>query len=198
MRDTKMLKALRGVMCLLLAGAVLAVCDAAPTRPEALEATEASASAGGAAHAVAVSGSAVHFFTTAITHSQEPTETGMIQRSTDIVQLSGDLNGYLLYHVTSTFDFVAGSLVNTGTQFFSGTIAGSDPVVLHDDSFRFVVDLSTGETLGEIHFGRSNDAPHKGSWYECDLVVVGTGMMTPEGDGMVDYSGECTRRGQPQ
>jgi hypothetical protein len=198
MRNTKTLKALQGTMYLLLAGAVLAVCDAAPTLPEALDAAEASASADAASHAVPVSGSAVHFFTTAIIHSQEPTQTGMIQQSTDIVQLTGDLNGYLVYHVTSTFDFGAGSLVNTGTQFFSGTIAGSDPVVLHDDSFRFEVDLSTGETRGEIHLGRSNDAPHKGSWYECDLVVVGTGMLTPEGDGMVDYSGECTRRGQAQ
>jgi hypothetical protein len=30
--------------------------------------------------------------------------------------------------VTSTFDFANDSLVNTGDQVFSGTVAGSDPV----------------------------------------------------------------------
>jgi hypothetical protein len=44
---------------------------------------------------------------------------------------------------------------------------------------------------------RSSDivAPHPGHWYECHLEVVGTGV-TPAGDGMVDYSGECSRRGR--
>jgi hypothetical protein len=201
MGSMKTIKTWQGATTLLLAGPVLAVCNAAPTVPErfdaaeAAEAAEASAASAGAAWTIPVSGSAVHFFSTAIVHSQEPTETGMIQRSTDVVQLMGDLSGFLVFHATSTFDFTNGSLVNTGTQFFSGTIAGSEPVVLHDDRFRFVVDLSTGETRGEVHLGRSNDAPHKGGWYECDLIVVGSGMTTPEGDGMVDYSGECTRRG---
>jgi len=104
------------------------------------------------------------------------------------------LNGSVLFNPTATFDFVNGTLVNTGTQFFSGTIAGSEPVTLHDDSFRFEIDLNTLETFGTVHFSRSADAPHKGSWFECDLVVVGTGM-TPEGDITSDYTGECVRRG---
>jgi hypothetical protein len=190
----------QGAAVLVLSGAALAACDPAPTIPEgegsAASATVAASLAGPTT--VAVSGSAVHFFTTAVVHSQEPTEAGMIQRSTDMVRLTGDLDGYLVFHATSRFDFAGGTLVNTGTQLFSGTIAGSDPVVLHDDRFRFEVDLATGETLGSVHLGRSNDAPHKGAWYECDLVVVGTGMTTPEGDGMVEYTGECVRRGGPR
>jgi hypothetical protein len=183
---------------ILLAGS-LAACDALPMVPQRLAAAgagPASASAGGAPKAFHVSGSAVHFFTTAIIHSQHTTDAGMVQRSTDIVHLTGDLNGYLLFHVTSAFDLGNGSMVNTGTQFFSGTVAGSSPVVLHDDSFRFVVDLSTGQTWGEVHLGRSNDAPEKGAWFVCDLVITGTGMTTPAGDAMVDYAGECVRRGQ--
>ena len=118
----------------------------------------------------------------------------MIQRSSDIIQLSGDIEGYVLYHPTSVFDFANGTLVNTGTQVFSGTIAGSAPVLLHDDTFRFESDLATGATTGEVHFRRSKDAPHPGSWFDCDLDIVGTGL-TPEGDAMVDYSGTCVPRG---
>jgi hypothetical protein len=145
---------------------------------------------------VAVSGEGVHFFTTAIAHSQEPTESGMIQRSSDIVTLSGDLEGHILYHATSTFDFAAGTLVNTGSQMFSGTILGSDPVILHDDRFVFEVDLATGATIGEVYLGRSKDAPHPGWWWECDLDVVGTGL-TEDGDATVVYTGECRRMGRP-
>jgi hypothetical protein len=139
-----------------------------------------------------VTGEGVHWFTTAIVHSQEETQTGMIQRSSDVVQLSGDLVGFLLYHPTSTFDFANGTLTNTGTQLFSGTVLGSEPVLLHDDRFRFEVDLETGATTGEVHLGRSRDAAHEGHWYECSLNVVGTGM-TPAGDATFTYDGECTR-----
>lgn len=150
--------------------------------------------ASGTEQSIAVSGSGVDLLSTAIVHSQEPTPTGMTQKATESVRLSGDLSGYVLYHVTSEFDFVNNTLVNTGTQFFSGTIAGSEPVVLHDDQFRFVVDLSTGEETGEVYFRRSSDAPHRSSWYECDLIVVGTGTDS-NGDPTFDYSGDCIRRG---
>ncbi len=141
-----------------------------------------------------VSGSAVHYFTTGIVHAEEPTADGLVKRSTEIIELTGDLNGYILYHPTSVIDDAAGTLVNTGTQVFSGTVAGSGPVILHDDSFRFEVDLATGETMGEVHLRRSADAPHPEYWYDCDLVVVGTGV-TPEGDGLAEYSGTCARYG---
>jgi len=146
---------------------------------------------------IPVEGTGVHHFTSAIVvHSQEETSTGMIQRSTDIVSLSGDLEGFILYHPTSVFDFANGTLVNTGTQVFSGTVKGSDPVILHDDRFRFEVDLDTGATTGQVHLSRAKDAPHPGSWYDCDLEVTGTGM-TADGDATFDYTGTCTSRGRP-
>lgn len=139
-----------------------------------------------------VAGAGVHHFSTAIVHAQEPTANGMIQRSTDIVTLSGDLRGHMLYHPTSTFDHVAGTLVNTGVQFFSGSVLGSPPVILHDDRFRFEVDLGTGATTGLVLLGRSHDAPHADHWYECRLDVMGTGL-TPAGDATFTYEGECAR-----
>lgn len=136
-----------------------------------------------------VSGSAVHFFTTAMVHSQTPTATGMIQRSTDIIELSGDMKGRVLYHPTSVFDFVNGRLVNTGNQVFSGTVLGSAPVLLHDDDFRFEVDLNSGGLeSGEVHLSDRIAGPK----IRCDLVAVGTGATTPEGNSIVDYSGTCT------
>lgn len=136
-----------------------------------------------------VSGTAVHFFSTAIVHSQTPTATGMIQRSTDMIELSGDLKGRVLYHPTSVFDFVNGRLVNTGHQVFSGTVLGSAPVLLHDDEFRFEVDLKTGGLeSGEVHLSDRIAGPK----IRCDLVAVGTGATTPDGNSIVDYSGTCT------
>jgi hypothetical protein len=138
-----------------------------------------------------VSGTAVHFFATALIHSQTPTAAGMIQRSTDIIELSGDLKGRVLYHPTSVFDFVGGTLVNTGNQVFSGTVLGSAPVLLHDDEFRFVVDLKSGGVeSGEVHLSDRIAGPR----IRCDLVVVGAGTKTPEGNALVDYSGPCTFR----
>lgn len=144
---------------------------------------------------IPVQGSAIHYFSTAVEHSVEPTETGQIVRSTDVIRLSGDIEGFALYHPTTVIDGRAGTLVNTGTQIFSGTIGGSDPVILHDNRFRFEVDLQTGATRGQVFLGRSEDAPHRGFWIECELTVVGTGM-TPEGDGLADYSGTCREMGR--
>jgi hypothetical protein len=139
----------------------------------------------------AVSGRAVHYFTTAMVHSQTPTAAGMIQRSTDIIELSGDLKGRVLYHPISVFDFVKGTLVNTGHQVFSGTVLGSAPVLLHDDEFRFEVGLNTGGLeYGEVHLSDRIAGPK----IRCDLVVVGAGEKTSEGDAIVDYSGTCTFR----
>jgi hypothetical protein len=152
-----------------------------------------SAVAGTGAQRIAVEGSGVHYFGSAVVHSEEPTPTGMIRRSSEFVKLEGDLSGLVLYHVTSEFDFAKGTLVNRGGNSFSGVVAGSEPLVLYGESL-FQVDLGSGATAGEVHLGRSKDAPRNGGWYECDLVVVGTGP-NPEGDAMFDYSGACTRRG---
>jgi hypothetical protein len=186
---------LAALLLVVLAG-TSACSDDAPSPVSAVEASTAhaaSALAGG--RSFAVSGGATHFFTTAVIHSNEPDGNGMIQRSTDVIRLTGDLDGFILYHPTSVFDFDAGTLVNTGSQIFSGTVQGSEPLLLHDDTYRFEVDLSSGATAGEVHLGRSLDAPHRGLWFECDLEVVGTGF-TPEGDGLAEYTGTCTEYGR--
>lgn len=139
----------------------------------------------------AVSGKAVHYFTTAIIHSETPTPTGKVQRSTDIVELSGDLTGRVLYHPITVIDTVKGTLVNTGSQVFSGTVLGSEPVLLHDDRFRFEVDLKPGgKESGVVHLSNRLAGP----MVRCDLVVVGAGARTAEGNAIVDYRGTCTFR----
>ena len=153
-------------------------CGFQPSAPHALVPTPATV------HPVA--GSGVHYFTTALVHSSQPTATGMIQRSTETVDLSGDVSGRLLYQPISVFDFTAGTLVNTGHQVFSGMVLGVGPVMLHDDSFRFDVDLNTGATTGEVHL----EATIAGRKARCDLQVVGTGM-TSEGNATFNYSGAC-------
>jgi hypothetical protein len=183
-----------GPILVLLASQVLTGCERTPASAEGADATRLAASQGIETRAIPVSGTAIHYFSTAIVHSQHTQEPIMVQRSTDVIRLDGDLDGFILYHPTSRFDFGAGTLVNTGTQIFSGTVAGSDPVILHDDTFRFEVDLATGATVGEVRLGQSRDAPHPGGWFECRLDVIGTGV-TPEGDNVSDYSGECIQRG---
>jgi len=135
---------------------------------------------------VPVSGTGTHYFTTAIIHSKEPTPTGFVQRSTDIVELEGDLEGRVLYHPVSVFDFAAGTLVNTGHQVFSGTVLGSEPVLISDDEFRFEVQLATGETVGRIFLTQ----PMAGPRIYCELEANGTGM-SPGGDARIAYTGRC-------
>jgi len=136
-----------------------------------------------------VSGKAIHHFTTAIIHSATATPTGKTQRSTDIIELSGDLTGRVLYHPITVIDTVKGTLVNTGNEVFSGTVLGSEPVLLHDDRFRFEVDLKTGGMeSGEVHLSNVLAGPK----IRCDLVVVGAGAKTADGNGIVDYRGTCT------
>lgn len=136
-----------------------------------------------------VAGTGVHYLSTSIIHSQEATPTGMIQRSTDTVELDGDLVGRVLYHPVSVFDFVENTLVNTGHQVFSGTVLGSEPVMLHDDRFRFEVDLTTGETTGRVFLTDRIAGPG----VRCRLWVVGVGQ-TPDGDPLIEYEGRCRIR----
>lgn len=133
-----------------------------------------------------VSGSAIHYFPNAILHSSEDTDNGKVERSTDTIDLTGDINGRIVYHVTSEFDYQASLLTNTGHQVFSGTIMGSDPVLLLDDNFIFTVDLNTGETLGKVYLLRSLAGPR----IQCKLTVVGTGFDSA-GNGLAEYSGLC-------
>ena len=127
----------------------------------------------------------------AIVHRQKPTPTGMIQQSTEIVELYGDLRGRVLYHVTSVFDFVNGTLVNTGDQVYSGTVAGSAPVMIHDDRFRFEVNLVTGKEVGQVFLFNHIAGPK----VRCTLEGVGTGLNA-DGNPTFTYTGECTFRGE--
>jgi hypothetical protein len=176
------------ILCFALAGCAE---DALTSGPAATVAESHAAAKG---TAIAVSGAAVHFFTQAAIHSQEPTTGGMIQRSTEPIRLTGSLDGYILYQPITVIDFATNTLVNTGTQIFSGTVNGAGPFLLHDSQFRFEVDLTTGATTGTVLLGRSGDAPTRGAWFECHLTIIGTGI-SPEGDGLADYSGECVPYG---
>ncbi len=118
----------------------------------------------------------------------------MIQRSTEIVDLTGDLVGRVLYHVTTVVDSLNGTLVNTGDHVFSGTIAGSEPVLIHDNRFRFDVNLKTGRETGRVYLSDHIAGPR----VQCTLDVVGTGL-NPEGNPTFTYTGRCafleSRRG---
>jgi hypothetical protein len=140
----------------------------------------------GTAVVVAVTGSGVDHLVTAIVHSKENTPTGNIQKSTEIVDLTGDLKGRVLYHVTTVLDSVHATLVNTGNQVYSGTIGGSAPVMLHDDHFRFEVDLKTGSEKGRVYLVDHIAGPK----VRCTLDVVGTGMNA-EGNPTFTYTGQC-------
>jgi hypothetical protein len=107
----------------------------------------------------------------AVVHSKQKTATGVIQRSTEIVVLDGDLHGKVLYQVTSVIDDKAGTLVNSGNQVFSGTVAGSAPVMLYDSKFRFYVNLKTGEEHGSVYFTDRLAGPH----VQCELQGCGYG-----------------------
>ena len=135
---------------------------------------------------VHVSGSGVDGLNSAIIHSKVTSATGLVQKSTEIIDLHGDLEGRVLYHVTTVIDFVKGTLVNTGDEVYSGTISGSDPVMIHDDQFRFDVNLNTGEESGDVYLVD----PIAGPKVRCTLHVVGTGA-TPEGNPTFTYTGDC-------
>jgi hypothetical protein len=135
---------------------------------------------------VQVSGSGIDQLSDAIVHSKQSTSTGVIQRSTETVELTGDLRGRVLYHVTSVFDFKAGTLVTTGDQVFSGTVAGSEPVLLHDAKFRFDGDLNSGKDTGSVYLLDHIAGPR----VECTLRVIGTGK-NQDGNPTFTYSGQC-------
>ncbi len=138
---------------------------------------------------VPVSGTAIHYFDNVIVHSEELTATGKTQTSSESIDLAGDLVGRVLYQPVSEFDFVAGTLVNQGRQVFSGTILGSELVVIFDDEFRFEVDLNTGATFGKAFLTDRIAGPR----IKCELDIVGTGF-TPEGNGLATYTGRCKVR----
>jgi hypothetical protein len=135
---------------------------------------------------VQVTGTGTDLLNGAIVHSKTQTPTGMIQQSTETVELKGDLTGRILYHVTSTLDFANDSMVNTGDQVFSGTVAGSDPVMIHDGRFRFHANLKTGADTGSVQL-----VDHiAGPWVKCMLQVIGTGRDA-DANPTFTYTGRC-------
>lgn len=135
---------------------------------------------------VPVRGTGTDLLNGAIVHSKKTTSTGTIQQSTEIVELAGDLNGKILYHVTTVIDNQKGTLVNTGDQVFSGTIAGSEPVMLHDSRFRFNVNLVTGADSGAVYLFDHIAGPR----VKCEIKVTGTGK-TADGNPKFRYAGAC-------
>ena len=138
---------------------------------------------------IKVSGTGTDLLNGALIHSKKPTATGVIQRGTEIVELSGDLSGKVLYHVTTVIDNQKGTLVNTGDQVFSGTVAGSEPVMIHDSRFRFQVDLGTGADSGSVYLFDHIAGPQ----VRCELKVTGTGK-TADGNPTFSYTGTCKFR----
>ncbi len=136
--------------------------------------------------AIPVKGTGTDLLNGAVVHSKETTPAGEIQRSTEIIELNGDLIGKLLYHVTTVIDTKKGTLTNTGDQVFSGTIAGSKPVMIHDSKFRFDANLTTGADTGSVHLSDHIAGPR----VSCDLTVNGTGKNT-EGNPTFSYVGTC-------
>ena len=133
-----------------------------------------------------VSGTGIHFESEGLEHSLEPTNSGFVRTSTDIVELSGDLVGRALFQPVSVINLVEGTILNTGSQVFSGTVLGSEPVVIHDDRFRFDIDLNTGQTTGDIFLTDNVSGPI----VRCILQMQGTGR-TVEGYNLSIYWGKC-------
>jgi hypothetical protein len=133
-----------------------------------------------------VSGTGTDLLNGAIVHSKKSTANGMVQKATEIVDLRGDLNGKVLYHVTTVIDNQKGTLVNTGDQVFSGTIGGSEPVMIHDSKFRFEANLATGAESGSVYLFDHIAGP----WVRCELKVTGTGK-TGDGNPTFSYTGTC-------
>jgi hypothetical protein len=144
---------------------------------------------GSTVRSVQVAGSGTDLLNGAIIHSKRETPTGTIQKSTATVELKGDLIGRVLYHVTSTFNSASNILVNTGDQVFSGTIAGSEPVMIHDGRFSFHENLKTGADTGSVYLLDHIAGPR----VQCTLHVVGTGKDA-EANPTFDYTGRCDFR----
>jgi hypothetical protein len=142
--------------------------------------------ASAANRAVRVSGSGIDMANGVIVHSKTPTATGSVEYSTETVELSGDLHGRVLCLVTTVVDSARGTLVNTGQQVYSGTIAGSQPVMLHDSRFRFEVKLATGAAHGSVYLVDHIAGPK----VTCTLQVVDTGK-NPDGNPTFNYTGDC-------
>lgn len=135
---------------------------------------------------IQVSGAGTDLLNGAVVHTKKLTATGIIQHGTEIVELTGDLTGKILYHVTTVIDNQRGTLTNTGDQVFSGTIKGSEPVMIHDSRFRFDVNLASGAESGSVYLFDHIAGPP----VRCELKVTDTGK-TADGNPTFKYTGTC-------
>jgi hypothetical protein len=78
------------------------------------------------------------------------------------------------------------TLTNSGDQVFSGTIAGSEPVMIHDSKFSFSANLRTGAEHGSVYLTDHIAGPQ----VRCQLGVVGTGKSA-SGNPTFKYAGTC-------
>jgi hypothetical protein len=74
---------------------------------------------------------------------------------------------------------------------YLATIAGSGPVTIHDDQFRFDFNLVTGKTVGQVFLFNHIAGPK----VRCTPEGIGTGLNA-DGNPTFTHSGECTLRGQ--
>ncbi|HUL18471.1 MAG TPA: hypothetical protein VLV29_04320 [Steroidobacteraceae bacterium] len=160
-------------------GAVLSVLGIAIVHPRAL-------AVGPAQRTIHVTGRGVDRMDGALVHSEQQTPAGLTRISTAVVELEGDLHGRVLYQVTTRIDSARRKLTNTGRQVYSGTIAGSGPVMLYDDSFVFEANLASGSEHGQVHLVRHLGSPAA----RCELQVSGTGKDA-QGNPMFTYEGDC-------
>lgn len=149
-------------------------------------AVQAVAGEAGTIRSVQVSGTGTDLLNSTVVHSKKQTATGFVQHGTEIVELAGDLNGKVLYHVTTVIDTQKGTLTNTGDQVFSGTVKGSEPVMIRDSRFRFEVNLATGAETGSVYLFDHIAGPH----VRCQLKVTGTGKAA-DGNPTFSYTGNC-------
>ena len=135
-----------------------------------------------------VSGTAIHYASTSWVHGNtfQPTDTGFTLISTDFVEIFGDIEGRAVFQPFTTYNGDEGTIVNTGHQVFSGTVLGSDPVMLYDDNFRFEIDLIAGETTGDIYLVNQIAGPK----VRCIFSMQSTGQDA-EGNNLSEYLGQC-------
>jgi hypothetical protein len=142
------------------------------------------------AEVVQVRGTGTDFLNGELVHLKSATPTGELRKSTGIAELRGDLIGRILYHLTAELDYTKGTLVKTGDQVFSGTIAGSEPVLIHDSKFRTEINLTTGAESGSVYLFDHITGPS----VQCELRITGTGVNA-DGNRTFSYEGTCTFAG---
>ena len=136
---------------------------------------------------IEVSGTGIHDFGTKLSHRYKETPKKIREISTETIDLSGDLEGRVLYQPKGITTKAEGKLVNTGYQVFSGTVKGSRPVMLFDDEYRFEVNFFTGEVRGKVYLSKSLSGPRM----SCEIDIVNSNIPPADNKTFSNYSGVC-------